>query len=226
VSKQDLTIRLVAACLVAFAATYFLLRLHRMTRDSNDAPQAANREIGSLGQSTASHRGEGQGNGVPAEVLSVSGAASSAATQHRAEGSARPHSEISAGELLAAVLSVPRGGPSSPRHQFVSETVDPYWSNGAETEIREYLDRHLHANEVELENVECRKSICELQIVPVSGSGFNAPDVAWQLLPAMSSEEWWSAYQLTGEPSVTIVRFNDSRPVVIAYVSRAGSAGK
>ncbi len=104
--------------------------------------------------------------------------------------------------------------------------MDPNWSNGAETEIREYLDRHLHANEVELENVECRKSICELQIVPVSGSGFNAPEVAWKLLPAMSSEEWWSAYQLTGEPSVTIVRFNDSRPVVIAYVSRAGSASK
>ena len=112
-------------------------------------------------------------------------------------------------------------GQAGELHQKLTrEAVDPTWSTGVEPLIRDYLANHLDSHEIQVQSVECRSTLCEVQLITPHAT------TPWPNLADMSSQPWWSTYDLTGEPFIVAMRFNDSRPVLLAYVSRGTAVNR
>src|SRR5581483_5440961 len=103
--------------------------------------------------------------------------------------------------------------PGALHRQLESETADSTWSVGMESELRDYLLQHLDPSKVSFQNVECRSSLCEIQLI-TSSPGLR------ETLEQMTARDWWATYDLKGKPFIVTAQYNDKPPVVLTYVTR------
>ena len=87
---------------------------------------------------------------------------------------------------MALGLSAPLPPSLAELHKLLeSETRDPVWSVQSEQLIRQYLAQHLTSPEFDVAAVECRQTLCEIQIF---GYVKDAPDKWSQVMAALNGQ--------------------------------------
>ncbi|WP_397532652.1 hypothetical protein [Roseateles sp.] len=97
--------------------------------------------------------------------------------------------------------------------QLGAEARDHSWAHELETQLRQYLQRKAPAPEFEIMTVECRQTLCQLQVF---GNGPESRDRWDALFRAMQQETWYAAFGGSQTSSATV----NGRSVIFVFLKR------
>jgi hypothetical protein len=126
---------------------------------------------------------------VPSVVATVPSHQLRPASSHPAQTEGTPVAVSGAHrELLERTAArTPRGEPTLENfhQQLEAENRDPEWALPTEDHLKQYVAQ----NGFDISSVECRTTLCEVQVLGRTGFGTNQ----WKtLVAAMRQEQWWS----------------------------------